>query len=64
MLTNQEINRLDDYLTCNNTVKCDCGHSITITNKHKRLICSWCGNYVYLHKKDEFKNKLKEVMKK
>lgn len=46
------------------TIKCDCGHSVTIINKHKRLICSWCGRYVYLDPKDEFKDKLERSMKK
>lgn len=45
-------------------VKCKCGHSVMITNKYKRLICSWCGKYVYLNKKDEFKNKLGRLIKK
>ena len=48
-----------------NTVKCKCGHSVVITNKYDRVICTWCGNWVYKNKKVEFKYKmLKELKKK
>lgn len=55
--------KLRSYLTINNTVKCKCGHSVTIINKYKRLICNWCGYYVYLYKEDEFKDKMKGLLK-
>lgn len=38
--------------------KCSCGWSMTIHNKHKRVICKNCGNYIFLNKNDEFKYKL------
>lgn len=47
----------------NATVKCSCGCSTTITNKYHRAICRWCGNMVYLDKKEEFKNRMKEKLK-
>lgn len=37
---------------------CKCGHSILFQAQTKRIICSYCGNWVYNHKKDEFKDKL------
>lgn len=47
-------------------VKCSCGHSINITNRYKRIICSYCGRMVYLNeedqKKHDFKNNLRRVL--
>lgn len=45
-----------------NTYKCKCGHSITIPNFINKKLCTWCGNYVYKNKKEEFRDKLKNVM--
>lgn len=47
-----------------NTYKCKCGHTELITNKEKKKICSYCGNYIYRDKNLEFKNKMMEVLKK
>ena len=38
---------------------CKCGHVVTIFSRHRREICSHCGAYVYLSKKDEFLHQLK-----
>ena len=43
--------------------KCKCGHSVIIPAWVDKQLCNWCGNYVYKDKKDEFKNKLKEMSK-
>lgn len=43
--------------------KCKCGHSVIIPTWVDKQLCNWCGNYVYKDKKDEFKNKLKEMSK-
>nr|DAM30811.1 MAG TPA: 30S ribosomal protein S27 [Caudoviricetes sp.] len=48
----------DDYISMV-TVKCRCGHSVSIYNRFRREICSYCGRMVFLTKKDEFKYKLK-----
>lgn len=42
-------------------LKCSCGHTFT-TTKEKHL-CSWCGNYVYKDKKNEFTEKLMKEIK-
>lgn len=42
-------------------VKCSCGHTFA-TTKEKDL-CSWCGNYVYKDKKNEFAEKLMKEIK-
>lgn len=44
-------------------VKCSCGHSINITNKYKRLICSHCGRMVYLNEEDKKRNDFKVEMR-
>lgn len=42
-------------------VKCSCGHTFA-TTKEKDL-CSWCGNYAYKDKKNEFAEKLMKEIK-
>lgn len=44
----------------NCTIKCKCGCSNVFTIKTDRIICRWCGNYVYRDSKTEFKYKIKE----
>ena len=59
-LTNKQIKKRHDIAT-NNTVKCpNCGHSILITNKYKKVICSWCSHMVFADKKTEFVYRVKE----
>lgn len=38
---------------------CSCGHVILFKKQTKRIICTWCGNWCYQNKIDEFKDKLK-----
>lgn len=40
-----------------------CHHSILFQNRTKRLICSYCGHWVYNNKFDEFKDKFTEKKK-
>lgn len=45
-------------------VKCKkCGHTILVARKD-RIICSYCGNWVYKNDKTEFEYKMKEKLKK
>jgi hypothetical protein len=46
----------------NGTVKCRCGHSIVMNNVDK-VLCSYCGHYVYNERK-EFKSKMRELLMK
>lgn len=69
-LTNKEIKQKQQLAT-NYSVKCECGHSILVTNKYKRTICSWCGKYVYAndevkkkYEQQKFIYKLKELLRK
>lgn len=42
------------------TYKCKCGHSVVITNKDGRAICSYCNKWVFKDKKTEFEYRMKE----
>ena len=57
-MTNREI-IIKEEKTSNYKYYCKCGHTVVIypmENKVKK-ICSWCGNWVYIDKKVEFKEK-------
>ena len=42
---------------------CKCGHRVIIHPNRKKTLCSWCGNYVFREKKDEFKYRLGGLVK-
>lgn len=42
---------------------CKCGHTVIIMNTDK-VLCSWCGNYVFKDDKTEFMYRMKENLKK
>ena len=44
-------------------VMCKCGHSVIIKPSKKKVICTFCGRYVFRRKEDEFKYRLKEKLK-
>ena len=54
--TFKENNEYFNYLT-KVTIKCSCGHSITLDKGQDREICTWCNKFVYKDKKTEFKYK-------
>lgn len=62
-LSFEEIEKLYN-IKSDSKVKCKCGHSIFLTNKYERIICDWCGRWVYKNKKVEFKYKLLEAKNK
>jgi len=46
-------------------VKCKCGHTMVFVTNREKIICTYCGRYIYKNKKLEFKDKiLKERRKK
>ena len=45
------------------TVTCKCGHRQRLTNQYKRAICQFCGNMVYLDKKEQKKHDFKNEMR-
>lgn len=52
------MNLYQDY-----TVTCKCGHRVRLMNK-PNVICNWCGEMVYLDKKEQKKNDFKKEMRK
>lgn len=42
-------------------VKCSCGHSQTVFME--KAICDWCGKWVYRDPKQEFKDRVKEKIR-
>ena len=44
-------------------VKCKCGHTNFMVDTD-RMICSWCGNYVYKNKQVEFKYTMQSMLSK
>lgn len=46
-------------------VKCKCGHvnSFEPTSKATKIICSYCGYYVYRNEREKFKELMKGKMK-
>lgn len=54
----KEYDKMSPYM-----VRCNCSHTMLLTNKKERIICSHCGYWVYRDKKTEMKYKLKELLK-
>ena len=48
----------------NHKVTCQCGHRVFMSKINDRVLCDWCGRYVYLDEKTEFKYKIKEAINK
>lgn len=45
-------------------VKCkECGHVVVLIKQNKTL-CTYCGKYIFKNKKEEFKYRMKEKLKK
>jgi len=43
-------------------IYCNCGHSVNISSDKDKVLCDWCGNYVFKDKKTEFEFRMKEKM--
>ena len=46
-----------DYST-----KCKCGHTILITSKDGKALCTWCHNYVFANREARIKYRNKEAL--
>ncbi len=57
----KEIEKLRSIMSYHRTL-CKCGHSVLIPPELDKIICTWCGNYIFKDKKEEFKYRLKEEM--
>ena len=42
-------------------IKCPCGHSQLVI--YDKAICDWCGKWVYRDKKQEFRERVKEKIR-
>lgn len=62
-LTNKEIKKYHDVLV-ENKIKCKCGHSISIPPHLDKVICDWCGVYVFRNAKAEFNYRTMEQLRK
>lgn len=62
-LNNKEFNRLSNEY---DKVKymCKCGHRVIIPYYVDKQLCSWCHEYVFKSKEDEFKFRLNERLRK
>lgn len=43
--------------------KCKCGHKVVIPNWVDKQVCGWCGKYVFKNEKDEFKYRMRGLLK-
>lgn len=43
-----------------NSIKCKCSHTVVIPSNKDKVICDWCGNYVFKTPQAEFSFRLKE----
>ena len=57
--TTKILNKQTKYRTL-----CECGHSVLIPPGRDKIICSWCGKYVFKTTRSEFEYRLKECLKK
>ena len=44
--------------------KCTCEHTVFMCDRHPTQICHWCGKKNFLYKEDEFKEKIKDALRK
>ena len=61
VLTNKEYKRLTEEYEKVKYI-CKCGHRVVIPKFIDKVICNWCGNYVFKNKKDEDLYRIKEKM--
>ena len=44
--------------------RCKCGHRSIIPYNEEKVVCTFCGNYVFKNKKDEDIYRIREKMRK
>ena len=62
VLTVKEYERMTDELD-KVKYRCKCGRRVVIPKRENKKLCTWCGNYVFRDKRDEFEYRLKEKIK-
>ena len=63
MIGFKEIEKQAKFYT-NNRIKCKCGHSVLVTSKSGKQLCSWCKRYVFATPELEKEYRLKELKNK
>lgn len=61
-LTDEEIETYKNELA-KVKVQCKCGHKVVMPYWVDKQICTWCRNYVFRNKQDEFKYRMKAKLK-
>ena len=61
MASIKDIKKRADIIQENST-KCKCGHTVAIPSVSDRVLCNWCGHFVFKDAEQEFKYRLKEQM--
>ena len=46
-----------------NYVKCKCGKTVEFWHGESKVLCTWCGNYVFKNDKEEFNYKMKGILR-
>ena len=41
----------------------NCGRKVIIPYNAEKLLCTWCGNYVFKNNQEEFRYRIKEYIK-
>lgn len=62
LLTIEEYDRMQDEYD-KVKYKCKCGHKVVIPNWVDKQVCGWCGKYVFKNEKDEFKYRMRGLLK-
>ena len=57
----KEIEKISKVIT-DNSIKCNCGHSIAMKPGLNKQICTWCKNYVFRTPRDEFNYRMREKL--
>lgn len=60
-MNNETTKILDNQTKCRTL--CKCGHSVLIPLGRDKIVCSWCGKYVFKTTRAEFEYRLKEKLK-
>ncbi len=60
MKSYKEIEKLATFYRYNR-VKCKCGHSVLVTEKNGKQLCTWCNRYVFATPELEKEYRLKEI---
>lgn len=62
-MTNDEIDKYNQELSKHKYTRKNCGRKIYIHKDKEKAVCSWCGKYVFKNKENEFRYRMKEVLK-